>query len=249
MKTKSKITLQIITGILSVIHLAFIVHAFYQGTRSFLKPVDNLFIVLFLILLSAFVLSWKRMKTAGILIMCWVAGVWILDLYIIGDLSDTDSGYASLTLWPVLLIGVFFLLEWFKSSKTIPPTKQQRWKFVLRTLLINYAVLYLILVFAELSGATSVKQQIDYSSLPHILNPPLLLIFIAGFVVSWKWELFAGIIFLIWCAISVYAFFGFPGTYYSGPWGFCVLPILLQGIFYIKNYYQFRSKKKLAIEN
>jgi len=240
MKSKSKITLQILTGILALIHLVYIVVAFYQGSLSFLKLTDNLYIVLLLIFLAGFTLSWKRMKTTGILIMVWTSGVWILDLYIIGDGSDSDSGISSMVLSPVLVLGALFLLEWYKTSKATVPSRQLRWKFVLRTLLINYAVLYIILVFAELSGTTGAK--VDYSSLPHILNPPLLLIFIAGFVVSWKRETLAGIIFLIWCGLAIFVFFGFPGTYYSGPWGFCILPILLQAIFYIKNHFEFRAK-------
>lgn len=239
--TSTKTVLQIVTGILAVLHLAFIVNRVYQGSLSFLNLVDITYFVLLLIFISGFVLSWKSVKLAGILLMIWIVVVWILDLHLIGDRSDADSGLTSLALSPVLVLGALFLLEWYKTSRSEVPSAQLQWRFILRILLINYAVLYLILVLAELSGKTG-PQQVISLSFPFILNPVLLVVFIAGFILSWKREFHAGIIFLIWCAILVYLSFGFPGTHYTGPWLFCGLPILLQGIFYIKYHFEFRSK-------
>lgn len=233
MKSRSIKTLRFITGILAVILIAFLVNGLYQDNISFNNPIDIALLIFLLAFILAFVLSWKTVKWSGILLMIWTAGVWIMDLLVIGDGSDSDSGQVSLVLSPVLVLGTLFLLEWYRTSKDSIPSEPSQWKFVLRVLLINYSVLYLILVIAELLGTTG-KHQIDF--------PLLLLIFGLGFVVSWKKEFIAGIIFLIWCGLLAYEFLGFPGRPYSGPWLLCGIPILLQAIFYIKNHFEFRSR-------
>ena len=109
-------------------------------------------------------------------------------------------------------------------------------KFILPILLINYAVLYGIYVLSELHHG----EPVDYFSFPFIIFPLLLLIFLVGFVLSWKREFIAGFIFLFWFAILVFAnvtyseILDFEGESLFG------LAILLQGIFYIKNHRKFR---------
>jgi hypothetical protein len=138
----------------------------------------------------------------------------------------------------IMLLGAFFLLEWYKTSKAIMPSEHLQWKFILRLLLVNYTVLYIILVLSELS----VGKPVNYFSFPFIIYPLLLLIFLVGFILSWKRESLAGIIFLFWCAILIYANIAYSEIGHLGPWALFGLPILLQGIFYVKNHYQFRSK-------
>ncbi len=76
------------------------------------------------------------------------------------------------------------------------------------------AVLYTIVVISELSS----ENTYNYSSLPFILFPLMFLVFLIGFIFSWKWELQAGFIFLLWYAIlftGSVIYFEFRD---SGPW-------------------------------
>ena len=73
----------------------------------------------------------------GIMLMVWNASVWIIDLLIISGLEEREGVLTS----SVMVLSAFFLLEWYKTSKTTVPSKPQQWKFILRVLLINYAVL------------------------------------------------------------------------------------------------------------
>ena len=139
---------------------------------------------------------------------------------------------------PILYIGSFFLLEWYKTTKTPKPTEQQQWKFVLRVLLINYAVLYAIVVFSDLS----IGKSVDYFNLPFVLYPLLLILFFGGFALSWKKEFYAGFIFLLWYAILLFGFIAYPEFLRSGPWIIAGIVILIQGIIYIKHHYQYRPQ-------
>jgi hypothetical protein len=93
-------------------------------------------------------------------------------------------------------------------------------------------------VLSELFGGNP----IDYFSLPFILYPLLLMIFLVGFVLSWRKEFYAGFVFLFWCVIMYYGSIAYIEFRQSGPWNLLGIPILLQGILYIKHHYQFRSK-------
>ncbi len=235
MKSKSTRTLQILTGVFTALYFILTVMLFSFGESSFLNPIDYLSIVSLLILISCFALSWKRQKMVGIMLMVWNAGVWIYNLYLF---READSSMVGAVTSSVMVIGAFFLLEWYKTSKATVPSKPQQWKFILRVLLINYAVLYSIVVLSEVFRGDPV----NYFSFPFILYPLLLLIFWGGFQLSWKREFLAGFIFLFWCAILIFANFAYSEIERLGGWVVFGLPILLQVIFYIKNHYKFRPK-------
>ncbi len=235
MKAKSTKILQIITGALSVLYFVGIAISFLEGGLSSLNLIDYLSLALLLIFMAGFALSWTRVKIAGIILMVWNAGAWILDLCLI---RDRDQFFISIMAVPVMVIGALFLLQWYKTTKVTGASEQQQWKFILRVLLINYSVLYAIVVLSELFGGNP----IDYFSLPFILYPLLLLIFLVGFVLSWRKEFYAGFVFLFWCVIMYYGSIAYIEFRQSGPWILFGVPILLQGIFYIKHHYQFRPK-------
>ncbi len=160
--------------------------------------------------------------------MIWNTVVWISDLY----LNRPEQDYSMLSAMAsfFMVIGAFFVLEWYKTSKATESSKKQLWEFILIVLLINYAVLYSIVVFSELS----VGETVNYLSFPFIIYPLLLLIFFMGFLSSWKKEIFAGYVFLFWFAILIYANVAYSEILNLGPWAAFGLPVLLQGIFYIK---------------
>jgi hypothetical protein len=236
MKSASYKTLQILTGVYAALYLAIVLGSLIGGDISFSDLNGYLFVILFLMFLVGFVLSWTREKIAGIIFMFWIAGVWIVDL---GLIRGRESGFFSIMAVPVLVISVFLLLRWYRSGSIPVPSEQLQWKFILRILLINYAVLYAIVVISELVAG----DPHDYFHLPYVIFPLLLLVFILGFAISWKWEFLAGIIFLSWSVGLLAGFIKYTEFFNSGPWIVFGIPILLQGLFYIKNHYLYRSKK------
>ncbi len=235
MKSKSKKTLRIATGVYALLYLAGMLTSIFKGELSISNPIDNYFLALSIIFMAGFILSWTNEKIAGIIFLVWNAGIWVFDFYLS---RSADSGMIIVLALPVLFIGSLFLLEWYKTAKTPKPREQQEWKFTLRILLINYAVLYAIIVFSDLSKADSV----NYYNLPFILYPLLLIVFFAGFALSWKREFYAGFIFLIWYAILFFGFVNYAEFLRSGPWIIAGIVILLQGIIYIKHHFQYRPQ-------
>jgi len=242
MKSKSTKSLQIITGVYALLYFALIANAFFQGWGSYLSLFGILWLVFLIIFMVGFALTWTRKKLSGIIFMIWNAGVWIFALIFRLQNDNNDIAVIGIMAFPVMVIGALFLLEWYKTSEATVPTVQKQWKYILRILLINYAVLYGIAVLSELLFG----KPVDYFSFPYIILLLLLLIFLGGFVLSWKNEFLAGFIFLFW--FVVYFWGSTYQIFQEGVWIF-IVPMLFQVMFYIKNHYEFRPKKKLEFEN
>jgi len=235
MKSKTTRTLQFITSAYAALYVAAIVVSFIQGDLTFSNTLDVLLLLPVLMIIAGAVLSWTRVKVAGIILMVWTAFVWFYDLYLTWG---QDSGMVSIMAVPAMVLGVLLLLKWYKTTETPAPSKQLQWKFLLRVLLINYIVLYAIVVLSELLKG----KPVDYFSLPFILFPLLLLVFLAGFALAWKREFLAGFIFLFWSAIMIAGSVAYFDFRTSGPWIIFGIPVLLQGIFYMNHHYQYKPK-------
>lgn len=228
MKSKSLRNLRIAAIIYAGLFLAVIVSSFYNRELSFYKLQDTLFFVFFIIFLSGIALMWTRERISGIIFMVWNAFIWFYDLQLS---RGTDSGMLSIMAVPIMVVGALFCLEWYKKSVNPRPSVHSQWKYVLRVLLLNYTVLYVIVVISEQFS----DKTYDYFSLPFVLFPILLLVFIIGFILSWKWEFLAGLIFILWYLILFAGSVGYFELFDSGPWIMFGIPIFIQGFFYIKN--------------
>ena len=235
MKSKSIRTLQILTIIGAAFYFIGTAMSIIFGDLPLVNLIDYLALVLLSLFIAGFVLSWTNIKIAGIIFMIWNAGVWISDLYLF---RAADYSMMSAMASSFMFIGAFYLLEWYKTNKVNVPSKELQWKFMLRLLLINYVVLYSIVVFSELLAGEGA----DFFSFPFIIFPLLLFIFLLGFLLSWRREILAGYIFLLWTAILIFATFAYSEIGKLGPWIIFGVPVLLQGIFYIRNHYKFSNK-------
>ena len=74
-----------------------------------------------------------------------------------------------------------------------------------------------------------------YTSVLGLMLILTFLLFVAGFFMSWKSELIAGILFIIWYFIILLLTTQFPSFANSGPWVLFGLTILFQGMFYVAN--------------
>lgn len=235
MVSKSTIILRILIIVYAVLYLAAIVISFFNKELSFAGMNDILFLLLFVIFMAGFIMLWIQEKTAAILLMVWNTGIWIHDLCL-G--SGQDRGMISIMAVPVMIIGALLLLERYRSFGTKTPSVPNQWKYILRVLLINYAVLYSIVVISELYHG----ELNEFYSMPFVLFPVIFLIFILGFAFSWKRELYAGIIFLSWYAILFLISAIWVELDNSGPWNLFGIPVLLHGLFYIKNYLWYKTR-------
>lgn len=88
MKAKSGMILQISAGAYAALYFAGIVSSLAAGEIAFQKLEGVLFILLFLLFIAAFALSWTREKLSGIVFMLWNAGIWIYALLLF---RESDS--------------------------------------------------------------------------------------------------------------------------------------------------------------
>lgn len=234
MLSKSTRILWILTGVYAAMYFTGIGIALHERELSFRNLNDILFLLLSVIFLSAIALLWANKKTAGIIFMAWNTGIWIHDFLLE---RGQDTGMLSIMAIPIMIIGALFCLEWYKTSGKSQQSVPSQWKYILRILLINYSLLYIIVVISELYSG----KPVDYFGLPFILLPILFLLFIIGFAFSWKREFVAGLIFVLWYAILIVGSVGYLEFRDSGPWIMFGIPLFLQGLFYIKNYFWNKS--------
>jgi hypothetical protein len=169
----------------------------------------------------------------GILLMILNAGIWINGLFI-----NRESGTDIIWALPLLLIGAFILHGWYKETQVIQTTESRKWKFILSTLLINYLILYFIYIISDIIFQAA----IDLLSVPGILLPVLLGIFITGFILSWGYEFYSGIFFLLWYVLILFAQFRYSEILQRGPYILIGITIFVHGILYI--YYHYRIKSR-----
>jgi len=170
---------------------------------------------------------------SGLILMVLNPGIWINGLFI-----NRERGMDTVLAVPLLVASVFLLLGWYKKASAIPAKKPERWKFILGVLLVNYAVLYLIYAIADIIYSDA----IDFLSLPGVILPLLLTLFIMGFILSWKHELYAGIFFLLWYFLVLFGSFRYNEIMHRGPHIIFGIVIFLHGIFYLIYYIRIKPR-------
>ena len=172
---------------------------------------------------------------AAILLMIINSGIWINGLFI-----NRERGMDIVLALPLLFSGTFLLLNWYRASRKTQIPKLQRWKFTLGTLMINYMILYLIYMISDIIFWPA----IDLLHIPGVILPLLLALFITGFILSWRDELYAGILFILWYLLVLYGQFRYSEILHRGPYMLIGIAILIQGILYI--YYHYRLKINIS---
>ncbi len=220
-----KNVLQLLASGYLALYLAAVVTGFIQDDLSFTKAGDLLGIGLFLYFTSGLIISWFSEFAGGIMLQVWHLLIWIASLFV-----WPGAGMILVLAFPVLVIGVLMNLSAYKKSGgTVKPDKL-RWRFALRLLLINYGILYFVMILHDVLMA----EIPDYTTLPFLLFPVLLLIFITGFSLAWRREFLAGILLVIWYLIVLFATVQFPSFGDKGPYIMIGFPLFLQGLFYIR---------------
>jgi hypothetical protein len=217
--------LQLISTGYFALYLAAIVTGFVQHDLSLTTTGDILVIGLFLFFTSGLIISWFSEFAGGIILQIWHILIWIFSLFV-----WPDAGMVLVVAFPVLVIGVLLNLSAYKKSGVTGKQEKLRWKFVLRLLLVNYGILYFILMLHDIT----VAEIPDYGKLPFLLFPVLLLVFITAFSLAWKREFLAGIFLVIWYLIVLFATVQFPTFGNKGPYIMIGFPLFLQGLFYIR---------------
>lgn len=206
-------------------YLAFTISGFAQVDLSFPTSESWSVLLLFFFFLTGYIALWFSCATGGILFQVWHLAMWVFSLF-----SWNDAGGVLLFAFPVLIIGVFLNLSAYnKSGKGERPDDMQ-WKFVFRLLLVNYSVLYLVLVLSDLLT----RNLPDLMTWPYLLLPVLLAVYISGLILSWYNATASGILFVLWYIIILTGTIFFPDFSRNGPYAILGFPLLLQALLYFK---------------
>lgn len=162
----------------------------------------------------------------GIILLILYLWIWINGLFI-----HRDTVAEIILDVPLLVIGAFMLLSWYKTSSLSKPTKPQRRKFILRVFLINYCILYIVYMISDIIYSDA----INFLNLPGIILPVLLGLFAMGFILSWKNEKYAAFFFFAWYLLLVISSFTYSEIVNRGPYVVIGITILVQGILYATN--------------
>ena len=192
--------------------------------------------LLFLFYVAAFILSWFREKTAGYMFISWYVFMMALAIYV-----WNDAGMTIILGFPLLPIGVFYVLYAYRKDRDRPPEKHEQWKLVLRVLISAYAAIHLSGL-----GDIDVSAITDMMSVPYLYLSILLLVFLVAFAFSWKNELIAGILLLIWYSgvvIIARSFHAIPNE--VGPMILMGFPVLVQAVLYLVYWFKFRPEEML----
>jgi hypothetical protein len=215
----------------AILYLLFILSGDFGGAWPSLNTEGIIVYSLFLLFIIGFSLSWRHMIITGVLFLLWNAGMWILELFIV----EKGGGFGIISGIPLLVLGVLFITAGYRNRKGPVPAKNKQWKLALQVLLGIYTILYLIFIQGNLIIS-------DLFTWPRIILTALLIIYAAGFILSWKWELAAGILLIIW-----YAGLFIPDlqtiSYSIGPLKILGLPILIQGLTCLYYYFYLKPGK------
>lgn len=185
-----------------------------------------------LLLILAFIATWRSLRLSAILLMLWNLGVWILGLFV----DRSGGGMPILLAFPVLLLSFFLFKEWLRNRPGA--SVENTWYVVLQTAMINYAVLYICaaldnIIFFDI---------VSYWEMPGLMFTLLAAGFLLAFALSWKWQPLAGAVLIIWYAALVVVCSANPELADTGPHNLTGTVLVVQGILYL--IFHFAIKKK-----
>lgn len=232
---KTTSTIQYITLAYAVLYALFIFSSNWEESNTTLSAEDMIvysFLVLFII---GFSLSWYNKIITGILFLLWNGGMWIVELFFV----EKDGGFGIISGVPLIVLGVFFILEGLEKNRGATLKSIEKWKTALQILISTYTILYIFIIIDDITG----NLEIDFYKTEGIILITLFLIYSAGFILSWKKELIAGITFIFWYAGVLYIFNTNFLIGESGPWDYAGVVVLVQGILYINYHFEFKTKQ------
>jgi hypothetical protein len=216
--------LKLLTSGYLAVYFAGIVIGLVQHDISISKTDDLLVILVFFFFTAGYITSWLNETAGGIVMQLWHLAIWILGLFVWSDSGIILLGF------PVLIFGVLLNLSAYNKSAGGKRPDKEQWKFAFRLLLVNYTVLYFVIILSDLLT----KNLPDLMSWPFIIFPVLLIIYITGSILSWINAMVSGILFIIWYLTIVTLTILSPDFSSNGPYALMGFPLLLQGMLYIK---------------
>jgi len=177
----------------SVLFAVGYIYIFLDEMKTRPKPFDpELLLVplMLLIYLAGFVLSWFREKTAGYIFIGWY-----LLILILGWFVWPEAGMVMALSFPLLPIGIFYVVYSFRKIPENRPEAYKQWKLALRLFILSFLFIFVGLYGGALSG------QSGFLAVPTVYIVLLGILYIATVVLTWIQPLISGILLLVHGAV------------------------------------------------
>lgn len=236
MKQATNKLFPILVSVYGLIYMAAFTIPMFMD-KEMIAGAENISVLsMFLFYLVGLGLSWFSEKIGGIMLQLWYIGIWFCCFFL-----WPGSGMIILLAFPGWVLGILMHLSGFKSSCEPVPPAQVQWKFILRVLLLNYSLLYLIAMIYDLTD----DKALNYFAMPFLLYPVLFIVFAAAFAFAWRKELIAGYLLVLWYLILLFGTIAYTLFSHQGPWILVGVVILIQGVFYIVYHYRYKRSSPL----
>ena len=234
-KIKSTILIQKLSLVYLAFYLVLLISGDLGGTYPNLNMEGIIVYSLFALFIIGLSISWFNKILTGIIFLLWNLGIWTLTLFIF----ENPNGFGIVLGFPLVVLGIFFLITGIEEKKKIPLKLIEKWKTILQLLITTYTVFYILVIIEGITG----KRDIGFYSYEGIILIALLLIYTTGFIFSWKKELTAGIIFIFWSIGVVYIFIEKFAVSDDGPWVGAWLFIFIQSLLYFGYHFKYKIKQ------
>lgn len=254
MKTskKTKIIASIISIYCLLYFIAFIFPFLFEENTDYAPNRIEIVtvIIAFLLFLIGSIIVWFNSKTGGIILLFWHFICWVFAL-----LVWPDAGMVLVLILPILFLATICIQYWYETNDHFYKSAMHQWKLSLRILLFNYLLIYSLIVYSnifpvymgiELPTGVDELAITNYTTIPGSILIFEFILFIIGYILSWRNEIKASIIFILWYLILLYLSFQFPEFSKTGPSALFGFVIIIQSIFYISNHFKTKKKKSMA---
>lgn len=254
MKTskKTKIIASIISIYCLLYFISLIAPFFFENNNDYLPTkIESITLTIaFLLFLIGSITIWFNSKTGGIMLLFWHFICWVFAL-----LVWPDAGIVMVLILPILFLATISIQYWYETNDPYYKSAMSQWKLSLRILLFNYLLIYSLIVYSNIFPVymgMDLPTRVDelaitnYTSIPGSILIFEFILFIIGYILSWRDEIKASIIFILWYLILLYLSFQFPEFSNTGPWALFGFVIIIQSIFYISNHFKTKKRKSMA---
>ncbi len=209
----------------------------YLSSRAF--PIDfsdfNQYTlsVLILAVLLVVLISLRWPKPAGYLYLLTYVAMMVMVRFVWDDgIPIVSVGF------PMLPFGVFYVLYGHVVSGGPFPDTDEQWKRGLRLSMTVITVIYLMGMVAEM-----IRTNYEFWSKPYYFMFPLLLLFLIAFILSWRNEMVAGSLLMLWYLGVIILSEASPWIGENvGPFKIYSFPGAVMGFLFLVYWYRIKPK-------
>jgi hypothetical protein len=239
MTNSTSISQRIILALYGIVYFLGFVLPVLQGTAGEITRAETITIPLtFGVFLLGTVITYYNEKIGGILLLIWHFLVWLFAM-----MYWHDSGLVLVLVFPMIFPAISLIRNWhFVNYPDEERSQYPKTRYYIKVMLINYAFLYLLIVFFNFFPAVfdwNLQTHVEDLVIWNYLSPLGIsliisfILFIVAFASYWKNEVISGYLFIAWYFVILTLTLIFPDFRNTGPWSVVGLSMLIQGIYHI----------------